>query len=156
MKSASLLIREARPGQPGTLPGTVPNKIIATDADGKITFVNPTLSDLTALTPVDTVSLAPITLSGLQTLQGVTGQAGLRVGVVNQANRRFNGVWVMGTGAWTRALDFNTGGHFDAAYGRDMLVKGGIYGNARVTFLTQGPITLGTTELVMGVLPIPP
>ncbi len=156
MKSATLLIREARPGQSGTLPGTVPNKAIHTDADGKIIYVTPTVTDLTGLPPVDTVAVSPITLSGLQTLQGVAGQEGVVVAVINQLNRRFNGIYVMALGPWARHSAFNTGAHFDAAYGRDLLVKSGLFANARVGFLTQGPVTLESTEIVLGVSPNPP
>lgn len=48
-----------------------------------------------------------ITLSGEQTIDGVT-TSGSRVLVKNQTDATQNGVWVSGSGAWTRATDSNS------------------------------------------------
>lgn len=50
-----------------------------------------------------------ITLSGLQTIDGVTLQAGDRVLVKDQTNNAENGVYVVASGAWSRAEDCNEG-----------------------------------------------
>ena len=49
----------------------------------------------------------PITLSGLQVIDGYTVIAGDRVVVKNQANPANNGIWVASTTAWTRANDMS-------------------------------------------------
>lgn len=56
-----------------------------------------------------------ITLSGLQTIDGVTLVANDRVLVKNQTNASTNGVYVAKTGAWTRALDANDTGELSGA-----------------------------------------
>ncbi|MEN3010923.1 MAG: hypothetical protein ABDI20_08215, partial [Candidatus Bipolaricaulaceae bacterium] len=49
-----------------------------------------------------------ITLSGLQTIDGVTVSAGDRVLVKDQTNAAQNGIYVASTGAWTRAADMDS------------------------------------------------
>lgn len=50
-----------------------------------------------------------ITLSGQQTINGVVGVVGTtRVAVMGQTDAKTNGIYVMQTGAWTRALDADT------------------------------------------------
>lgn len=51
---------------------------------------------------------ANITLSGLQTIDTVALAAGDRVLVKNQTTAANNGVYIAGTGAWTRATDADT------------------------------------------------
>jgi hypothetical protein len=53
-------------------------------------------------------TLGPITLSGLQTIDGYTTLAGDRVLVKNQANAAFNGIYLASATAWTRSLDANS------------------------------------------------
>lgn len=49
----------------------------------------------------------PITLSGVQTIDGVALSVGDRVLVKDQANSAQNGVYVVASGAWARAADMN-------------------------------------------------
>lgn len=49
-----------------------------------------------------------ITLSGLQTVDTIALQAGDRVLVKNQTTQNQNGIYIAGTGAWTRATDADT------------------------------------------------
>jgi hypothetical protein len=51
---------------------------------------------------------ANITLSGTQTIDGVAVVAGNRVLVKNQTTTSQNGIYVVATGAWTRATDSDT------------------------------------------------
>lgn len=57
--------------------------------------------------PVRVATTANITLSGLQTIDGVTVEAGDRVLVKDQTSGIDNGIWVASAGGWSRALDFN-------------------------------------------------
>jgi hypothetical protein len=62
------------------------------------------------LDPVRVVSTSNITLSGLQTLEGVSLAAGDAVLVAGQTDTTTNGVYlVVDGGAWTRRADFDTG-----------------------------------------------
>lgn len=58
--------------------------------------------------PVACATLTNITLSGLQTIDGYTTLAGDRVIVKNQSTAANNGIYVVASGAWTRASDANT------------------------------------------------
>jgi hypothetical protein len=58
--------------------------------------------------PCAVATLANITLSGLQTIDGYTTLAGDRVLVKNQSTAANNGIYLASAGTWTRALDANT------------------------------------------------
>jgi hypothetical protein len=51
-----------------------------------------------------------ISLSGLQTIDGVSVTAGARVLVTAQSSGSSNGIWIAASGAWSRASDANTSG----------------------------------------------
>jgi hypothetical protein len=57
---------------------------------------------------VRTVSTYNISLSGIQTIDGVTLSAGDRVLVNGQTNAAYNGVYIVASGAWARASDANS------------------------------------------------
>ena len=61
-------------------------------------------------------TLANITLSGLQTIDGYAVLAGNRVLVKNQTNTPDNGIYVASTGAWTRAVDMDVWAEVPGAY----------------------------------------
>lgn len=63
---------------------------------------------LTNKPPVDTVAVADVTLSGLQTINGVAGAEGIAVLLTAQTNAAQNGPWVMSSGGWARRSDFDT------------------------------------------------
>lgn len=56
---------------------------------------------------VRAATTANITLSGAQTIDGVSVVAGDRVLVKNQSTASQNGIYVVAAGAWTRATDFD-------------------------------------------------
>lgn len=61
--------------------------------------------------PVDLVSTTnQLTLSGLKSIDGVLMQAGQRVLLTSQQASSANGIYVVGTGEWTRASDMPNGG----------------------------------------------
>lgn len=60
--------------------------------------------------PVDLVATGnQLTLSGLRSVDGVLMQGGQRVLLTAQQSSSANGVWVVGTGEWTRAADMPQG-----------------------------------------------
>lgn len=72
---------------------------------------------------------ANITLAGEQTIDGVAAVAGNRVLVKNQTDTTQNGVWVVSSGNWTRAIDFD---------GPDEVIEG------TVLFITRGSTNADT------------
>lgn len=94
--------------------------------------------------PVKAATTANITLSGLQTIDGVSCAAGDRVLVKNQATPSENGIYVVSSTAWTRAKDFD--GNRDVVTGTQIYVTSGTQaGIWRIT--TSGTITIGATSL---------
>src|SRR5712671_5306042 len=104
--------------------------------------------DLAIKAPVRVATTgSSITLSGLQTIDGVALAAGDRVLVKDQTDATTNGLYNPSTGNWTRTIDANNNSQFAAG----MLVTAtGGSANANVTFelTTANPITLGTSGLV--------
>ena len=66
---------------------------------------------------------APITLSGLQTIDGYTTLAGDRVLVKNQSSSQYNGIYVASASAWTRAVDMDVWTEVPGAY--TVILNGG-------------------------------
>lgn len=96
--------------------------------------------------PVEAATTAAITLSGLQTVDGVALAAGDRVLVKNQSNGAANGIYIASATAWKRAKDFN--GAKDAVSGTSIYVLGGsqnIGKNFRIS--NPNPIVIGSTAL---------
>ncbi|MBX9299260.1 phage tail protein [Chromobacterium piscinae] len=105
------------------------------------------LAKLDGKPSVRAATTAPITLTGLQTVDGVVLQLGDRVLVKNQAAGADNGIYVAGAGNWARAADANislevTPGLFVA------VEQGAANGGAIWQLLDAGaPVTLGKTPL---------
>jgi phage-related tail fiber protein len=96
--------------------------------------------------PVRAATTANITLSGAQTIDGVSVVAGDRVLVKSQTAGSGNGIYLAATGAWTRATDFDTGAEALAA--ATFISEGATLGNTVWLQTTDAPITIGTTALV--------
>ncbi|WOC77640.1 phage tail protein [Stutzerimonas frequens] len=91
-----------------------------------------------------TVALA--SLSGLQTVDGVALAAGDRLLVKNQAAGATNGIYIVATGAWTRAADADAS--IEVTPGMLVAVEQGtINGDSVWQLITDAPISLGTTVL---------
>lgn len=95
---------------------------------------------------VDAATTANITLSGAQTIDGVSVTAGMRVLVKNQSTASQNGVYIAASGSWTRATDFDADS--DVTNGALIPVKAGGTANGSLFFLmlTADP-TIGTTSI---------
>jgi phage-related tail fiber protein len=87
-----------------------------------------------------------ITLSGLQTIDGVAVTAGKRVLVAKQTAAKDNGIWVAAAGAWARAADADKSERVTAG----LLVhveQGTLYGDSGWQLVTDGALSLGVTSL---------
>lgn len=96
--------------------------------------------------PCKAATTGNITLSGAQTIDGVSLTTGDRVLVWQQTDATANGIYDSDTGTWTRSLDCD--GINDVRSG--MLVRvnsGSSYASAWFSLSTADPITFGTTSL---------
>jgi hypothetical protein len=94
---------------------------------------------------VKAATTADITLSGAQTIDGVSIIAGDRVLVKNQTAPAENGIYVAASGAWARSADANTWAELVSAY--TFVEEGTTYADTGwVCTVNQGG-TLGTTPV---------
>jgi hypothetical protein len=94
---------------------------------------------------------ANITLSGAQTIDGVSVIAGERVLVKSQTTGSQNGIYVCASGAWSRAVDADVSA--DVTAGLAVLItEGSTYADTVWLLTTNDAITLGTTALVFAQL----
>lgn len=95
---------------------------------------------------VRVASTASITLSGLQTLDGIALAAGDRVLVKNQSNATDNGIYVAATTVWKRSTDADESG--EVTPGLTVVVESGTsQADSIWQLVTDGEIVLGTTAL---------
>lgn len=136
------------------------NKLVIRDANGQAKFGNPTdtahvatkayvdsfVQGLDTKASVRAATTADITLSGTQTIDGVSLIAGDRVLVKNQTDATANGIYVVASGSWSRSQD--TDGNSEVTPGMFVFVEEGTSnGDNGYVLTTNGTITLGTTEL---------
>lgn len=107
--------------------------------------------------PVRCATTANITLSGFQTIDGVTltsSDENLRVLVWNQTDATENGIYDAKTGSWERSADFD--GARDVRDGTLVRVtEGSTYAGAWFEVTTDDPITIGTTSLTFSTSTFP-
>jgi hypothetical protein len=104
------------------------------------------LSSSTAIKgPCRVATTANITLSGLQTIDGVSLAAEDRVLVKNQTTASQNGIYVVDTGTWRRAADFTR--NRDIRRGAIVVVTDGTVGAGPYRLATADPITLDTSSI---------
>lgn len=108
--------------------------------------VNGARSSLAIKAPVKAATTANITLSGEQTIDGVSCVTGDRVLVKNQTTASQNGIYICDTSTWDRAPDFD--GNNDVAKGTMVRVNQGST-NASGWFVVtaDNPITIDTTSI---------
>lgn len=95
---------------------------------------------------VRAATTANITLSGAQTIDGVSVIAGDRVLVKNQTTGSTNGIYVASSGAWSRSADMDISA--ECLLASVFVSEGATLGNSSWTMTTDAPITLNTTSLV--------
>lgn len=115
----------------------------STDAVSKA-YVDSVAQGLDAKGSVVAATTASITLSGLQTIDGVSITANMRVLVKNQSNATENGIWVASASAWTRADDMSTGDEFPGAF--TFVEQGTTYADTGWV-QTADNVTVGTTPI---------
>lgn len=98
---------------------------------------------------VRTATTANITLSGLQTIDGITLVAGNRVLVKNQSTASQNGIYVVASGAWSRATDADSAtADSEVKTGMTVMVsEGTTQAGQQWSLTTNGAITVGSTAL---------
>lgn len=95
---------------------------------------------------VRAATTADITLSGPQTIDGVSIIAGDRVLVKNQVTGSQNGIYVAAAGAWSRATDADTSPEVNSGM-FCFVEEGTVAAGYGYVLTTANPITLGSTPL---------
>ncbi|TIM06657.1 hypothetical protein [Mesorhizobium sp.] len=104
------------------------------------------LSSATAIKgPCRVATTANITLSGVQTIDGIAVVTDDRVLVKNQTTASENGIYVADTGIWRRSKDFNK--TRDVRKGTMVVVAGGTVGSGLWQITTADPIDVGTSNI---------
>lgn len=106
------------------------------------------LSSSTAVKgPVRAATTANISLTGLQTIDGISLATGDRVLVKNQVATTQNGIWVVDTGPWRRAKDF--AGNRDVRKGTQIFVTDGTtYASSGFYVSSPDPIVIGVSAIL--------
>lgn len=118
-----------------------PSWIASTD------YVQGELQKLDAKQSVRAATVANITLSGAQTIDGVTLTVGDRVLVKDQTAAAQNGIYLVAAQSWTRAADADNGTKLSS--GARVAVEEGTVNAGKVWYLaTVGVIAVGTTALL--------
>ena len=103
--------------------------------------------------PVKTTTTANITLSGEQTIDGISCVDGDRVLVKDQTTAANNGIYEVDTGTWSRTKDCD--GAYDLKNGTLIFVRQGTTnGNKIFKCSATEPITIGTTSLSFTIVDI--
>ena len=114
-----------------------------------IAYIQAQLDKLDHKQSVRVATTANISLSGVQTIDGIAVQAGDRVLVKNQADATQNGILTVSGSAWSRATDANESG--EVTSGLIVYVEEGtLQGKGRWQLTTPSPIVIGTTALTFG------
>jgi phage-related tail fiber protein len=95
---------------------------------------------------VRVISTSNITLSGTQTIDGITVAVGDRVLVNGQTTASQNGIYVVTAAAWTRSTDTDSSTKVSAGM-YTFIEEGTTYADSGWVLTTNNPITIGTTAL---------
>jgi hypothetical protein len=111
-------------------------------------YVDNVVSGINFHQPVRVATTANITLSGTQTIDGVSVVAGDRVLVKDQTDQKTNGIYVVASGSWTRATDADNTPAGELAGGDFCLVLEGTVGSGYGYVCSNtSAITIGTTNI---------
>jgi hypothetical protein len=104
--------------------------------------------------PVLAASTGNLTLSGLQTVDGISLAEGDRVLVKDQSDGSQNGIYAVSSSGWQREPDFDGAG--DVAQGTLVYVATGtVNGGMAFKVTTSGDIVIGTTRIVFAPFLLP-
>jgi len=111
-------------------------------------YVDATRSGLDVKASVRVATTANITLTNTQTVDGIALAVGNRVLVKNQTTGEDNGIYVVASGAWTRADDCDNAPGVEVTSGMFTFVEEGTTNaDSGWVLTTDGAITVGTTAL---------
>ncbi|WP_051044724.1 hypothetical protein [Methylobacterium sp. B1] len=96
--------------------------------------------------PVRAVATSNLTLSGTQTVDGVALAVGDRVLAAAQSTASQNGVYIVSSGAWSRATGQGATGEIESG-ALWLTTEGTNYAGTQWRVATTGAITVGTTAL---------
>jgi len=116
----------------------------STDIANKL-YVDTVAQGLDAKASCVAATTADITLSGAQTIDGVSVVAGNRVLVKNQSLSQNNGLYLCAAGAWTRTTDANTWDALTSAF--TFIEQGTTNADCGFVCTANAGGTLGTTAL---------
>lgn len=108
-------------------------------------YVDSVAQGLDVKASVKAATTANITLSGAQTIDGVSIVAGDRVLVKNQSAPAQNGIYVAASGAWARSSDADTWNELVSAY--TFVEEGATYADTGWVCTVNAGGTLGTTAV---------
>ena len=109
-------------------------------------YVDSAIEGLDIKASVHVATTGNITLSGLQTIDGHLVSSGDRVLVKDQTDATQNGIYVVGSGAWTRAHDMDAWSEVAGAF---VYVEiGDLFGGSSWISVSQRVGTLGVTPVV--------
>jgi hypothetical protein len=108
-------------------------------------YVDAVAQGLSFKQPAIVRTIGNITLSGLQTIDGVTVAAGDRVLVIEQISTPTNGIYLASAGAWSRAPDADTYNEYLAAY--LFVLQGTVWAGSAWVCTNQPGGTLGVTPI---------
>lgn len=108
-------------------------------------YVDTVAQGLDVKASVKTATTANITLSGTQTIDGVSVGVGDRVLVKNQTTQADNGIYVAASGAWARSSDANTWAELVSAY--TFVEEGSTYADTGWVCTVNAGGTLGVTPV---------
>lgn len=97
---------------------------------------------------VRVIATSNITLSGLQTIDGITVVANDRVLVTGQSTASQNGVYIASSSAWARATDADTTGEVTPG-SMWFIEEGTAYGKTQWRCSNTGTITIGSTSITI-------
>jgi len=107
-------------------------------------YVDAVLAGLDLKPSVKAATTGNITLSGAQTIDGVSVVAGDRVLVKNQTTASGNGIYVASASGWTRATDLLAGNQFPGAF---TFVEQGTVNADTGWVCSNDSVTVGTTAV---------
>ena len=125
---------------------------LASDSDTRIpsqkavkTYIDAVAQGLDVKPSVKAASTAGLTHSAEQTIDGIACVSGDRVLDKNNAAPALNGIWIVSTGAWTRASDMDSWSEVPGAF--CFVEQGTVNGNSGWTCTGDQGGTLGTTAI---------
>jgi len=111
-------------------------------------YVDLAVQGLDAKLSVLAATTGNITLSGVQTIDGVAVESGDRVLVKDQTDASENGIYVAAAGAWARSEDADGNPNGEVTSGMFTFVEEGTVNQSTgYVLITTDPIVVGTTDL---------